>query len=431
MQVSVESTGALERRMEVQVPAGEVEKAIDERLRSMSRTVRLKGFRPGKAPVRVVRQKFGQQVRQEVISDLMQSSFAEAVRKEQLAPAGGPRIEPLSLSAGEDLRYRATFEVFPRIELKGVDTLALERPVASVSESDVDAMLENLRAQRPNWVAVEREAQQDDRVRIDFRGTVDGEPFEGGSGENVVVQLGGGRMLPDFEAGLNGTKAGESKRIELKFPSDYHADHLAGKDAVFEIDIKAVEQKELPEIDEEFCKAFGVTDGGVEQLRREVEDNMARELSDAIRAKLKQQVLEKLLTANPIDVPNTLVEAQVRDMQIEAGRRMGATDASQLPPADGFRDAARRRVALGLLINELIRAQKIETDKALLQARLEDLASQYPEPDKILQAYRQNAEALRQVEMAVLEDQVVDWLIAQASVTERPGTFREIMNFGA
>jgi len=431
MQVSVESTGALERRMEIQVPAGEVEKAIDERLRSMSRTVRLKGFRPGKAPVKVVRQKFGQQVRQEVISDLMQSSFAEAVRKEQLSPAGGPRIEPLNLSAGEDLRYRATFEVFPRIELKGVDTLALERPVASVSEADVDEMLENLRQQRPNWVSVDREAGEDDRVRIDFRGTVDGEPFEGGSGENVVVQLGGGRMLPDFEAGLKGARGGESKRIELKFPSDYHAAHLADKDAVFEVDVKTVEQKELPAIDEPFCKAFGVTEGGVEQLRREVEDNMSRELSDAIRAKLKQQALEKLLSANPIDVPNTLVEAQIRDMQIEAGRRMGAKDASQLPPADGFRDAAKRRVTLGLLINELIRAQKIEIDPARLQARLEDLASQYPEPEQILQAYRQNAEALRQVEMAVLEDQVVDWLIEQASVTERPATFREIMNFGA
>ena len=370
-------------------------------------------------------------MRQEVISDLMQSSFAEAVRKEQLSPAGGPRIEPLNLSAGEDLRYRATFEVFPRIELQGVDTLALDRPVASVSAADVDAMLENLREQRPNWVAVDREAADDDRVRIDFRGTVDGEPFDGGSGENVVVQLGGGRMLPDFEAGLKGAKAGEPRRIELKFPSDYHAAQLADRNAVFEVDVKAVEQKELPAVDEEFCRAFGVSEGGVEQLRREVEENMARELTDAIRAKLKQQALEKLLAANPIDVPNTLVEAQVRDMQIEAGRRMGATDASQLPPADGFRDAAKRRVTLGLLINELIREQKIETDKTRLQARLEDLAAQYPEPDKILQAYRQNGEALRQVEMAVLEDQVVDWLIEQASVTDRPTTFREIMNFGA
>ena len=431
MQVSVEATGALERRMEVQVPAGEVEKAIDDRLRSMSRTVRLKGFRPGKAPVKVVRQKFGQQVRQEVISDLMHSSFAEAVRQEQLAPAGGPRIEPLSLTAGEDLRYRAVFEVFPRIELSGIDTMAIDRPVAEVGPADVDVMLKNLREQRPNWVAVEREAAEGDRVRIDFRGTVDGEPFEGGSGENVVVDLGAGRMLPDFEAGLQGAHAGESRKVDVTFPSDYHARHLASRTATFAIDVKAVEQRQLPEIDAEFCKSFGVTEGGVEQLRREVEENMARELGDAIRARLKQQVLEKLLTANPIDVPTTLVEGQVRDMQIEAGRRMGAQDASQLPPAEGFRDAARRRVALGLLINELIRAQNIEVDRTRLQARLEDLAAQYPEPEQMLKAYRGNAEAMRQVEMAVLEDQVVDWLIERASVTDRPSTFKELMNFGA
>ncbi|HSN73188.1 MAG TPA: trigger factor [Steroidobacteraceae bacterium] len=431
MQVSVEATGALERRMEIQVPAGEVEKAIDERLKSMSRTVRLKGFRPGKAPVKVVRQKFGQQVRQEVISDLMQSSFAEAVRQEQLAPAGGPKIEPLSLAAGEDLRYRAVFEIFPRVELKGLDTLALERPVATVSEADVDAMIENLRNQRPNWVAVEREARDEDRVRIDFKGTVDGEPFEGGSGEDVVVQLGAGRMLPEFEAGLRGAQAGETRQVELTFPADYHATHLAGKQAKFDIEVRAVEQRELPDVDDEFCKAFGVTEGGVEQLRTEVEENMARELTDAIQARLKQQVLDKLLTANPIEVPSTLVEAQVREMQLEAGRRMGAQDVSQLPPPDSFREAARRRVALGLLINELIRAEKIEVDRARLQARLEDLAAQYPEPEKMVQAYRQNADAMRQVEMAVLEDQVVDSLIERASVTERKATFRELMNFGA
>jgi trigger factor len=238
-------------------------------------------------------------------------------------------------------------------------------------------------------------------------------------------------MLADFESGLKGARAGDSRRVDVVFPGDYHAAHLAGKTAIFEIDVKAVEQRELPEIDEEFCKAFGVTEGGVEQLRREVEENMARELSDAIRARLKQQVLDKLLTANPIDVPKTLVEAQVRDLQIEAGRRMGARDASQLPPAEGFRDAARRRVALGLLINELIRAQKIEVDRARLQARLEDLAAQYPEPEQMLKAYRENADAMRQVEMAVLEDQVVDWLIERASVTDRPTTFKEVMNFGA
>jgi trigger factor len=431
MQVSVEATGALERRMDIKVPADEIEKAVDERLRSMSRTVRLKGFRPGKAPVKVVRQKFGQQVRDEVISDLMKSSFAEAVRQENLAPAGGPRIEPVSFNAGEDLEYRATFEIFPQVELKGIEGIALDRPTATVASSDIDAMIENLREQRPDWIAVDRPAADGDRVRIDFIGTIEGEPFEGGKGDDVVIELGKGRMLPDFEAGLAGARAGESKTIRMTFPADYHAAHLAGKEASFAVDVQAVEERRLPAVDDEFCQAYGVAEGGIEQLRTEVEENMARELGDTVRARMKQQVLDRLLAANPIDVPPSLVESQVREMQIEAGRRMGAKDASQLPPAEQFRETAKRRVTLGLLINELIRNQGIEVDRARVQTRIQELATQYPEPEAMLKFYRENRDAQRQIEMIVLEDQVVEWLIERANVTERPGTFKEIMNFGA
>ena len=431
MQVSVESTGALERRMEVQVPAERVEKAVDERLQRMSRTVRLKGFRPGKVPVKVVRQQFGQQVRQEVLGDVMQSTFNEAVIQEKLTPAGGPRIEPISLEQGADLKYRAVFEVLPQIELKGVEGLHVERPTASVSEADVDAMIQNLREQRPTFAAVDREARDTDRVTIDFEGSIDGVPFEGGKGEGVPVDLGAGRMIADFEAGLRGARAGENKVIDVTFPANYGAPNLAGKQAQFAISVKSVEERKLPELDDEFCKLYGVEEGGIERLRQEVQENMQRELADAVKARVKKQVLDGLLAANPIELPKSMVDAQVRDLQMDAARRMGARDASQVPPAEGFQDAARRRVALSLLISEIIRANNIQVDQSQVQQRFEELAAQFPDQGQALQQYRSNPQFRRQMESAVLEDQVIDWIAGRAKVDEKPASFKEIMNFGA
>jgi len=431
MQVSVETTGALERRMEIQVPAERVEKAVDERLKSMSRTVRLKGFRPGKVPVNVVRQQFGQQVRQEVLGDVVQATFNEAVTQEKLVPTAGPRIEPINLERGSDLKYRAVFEIFPDIELKGVEGMALTRPAAEVTTADVDAMIENLRQQRPTFSAVERAAQDTDRVTVDFEGTLDGTPFEGGKGEKVPVVLGAGRMLADFEAGLKGMRAGEQKALDLTFPENYGAAHLAGKTVQFALNVHTVEERQLPEVDEEFCKSYGVEEGGIERLRQEVEENMRRELGEAVRARVKKQVMDALLAANAIELPKTLVDAQVRDLQVDAGRRMGAQDVSQLPPAEGFVDAAKRRVGLSLLINEVIKLANLTVDQAKVQTRFEELAQQFPDAEQAMQTYRGNPQVRRQVEASVLEDQVVDWLVERAKVTEQPGTFKELMNFGA
>nr|WP_298728959.1 trigger factor [uncultured Steroidobacter sp.] len=430
MQVSVESTGALERRMEVQVPAERVEKAVDERLQRMSRTVRLKGFRPGKVPVKVVRQQFGQQVRQEVLGDVMQSTFNEAVVQEKLTPAGGPRIEPINLEQGADLKYRAIFEVLPQIEIKGVESLKVERPAATVSSADVDAMIQNLREQRPSYSEVQREAQDTDRVTIDFEGTIDGTPFEGGKAENFPVDLGAGRMLADFEAGLRGARAGDKKDIELTFPASYAA-NLAGKQAKFAVTVHKVEERQLPELNDDFAKIYGVEEGGMERLRAEVQENMERELNEAIKARVKKQILDGLLEANPIELPKSMVDAQVRELQLDAARRMGARDASQIPPPDGFQDPARRRVALSLLIGEIIRNANIQVDQAQVQARFEELAAQYPDQGQALQQYRSNPQFRRQMEAAVLEDQVIDWLTQRAQVAEKPSTFKEIMNFGA
>jgi trigger factor len=431
MQVSVETTGALERRIEVSVPRERIEQAIDERLKRVSRTAKLKGFRPGKVPLKVVKQQFGAQVRQEVLSDLMQSSFAEAVTQQKLNPAAGPRIEPISVGPEQDLKYRATFEVFPEIQLKGVEGIAVMRPAAEVTEADVDAMVLNLREQRPRFEAVERESREGDRVTMDFEGQVDGAEFEGSKGTDVAVLLGGGRMLKDFETGITGMKADERKQIDVPYPADYHNAALAGKVAKFDVHLKTVEAKKLPDLDDEFCREYGVLEGGIEQLRKEVRENMERELEQNVRARLKAQLMEGLLAANPVEVPQSLVDAQVREMQIDAARRMGARDASQVPPPEPFVEGARKRVALGLLIGELIKTRGLKIDRDRVESRLTDLAASYPDPEQIIKAYRQNADALRQIENIVIEDQVVDLLLEKAKVTDQPATFKDVMNFGA
>jgi trigger factor len=431
MQISVESTGALERRMEVSVPKEQIEQAVDERLKHVSRTAKLKGFRPGKAPIKVIRQQFGAQVRQEVLSDLMQKSFGQAVAEQKLVPVAGPRIEPIAFAPGEDLKYRATFEVYPQIELKQLEGIAVTRPVAEVTEADIEAMLQNLREQRPTFTAVDRPSQIGDRVTMDFEGKIDDQPFEGSKGDDVAVVLGAGRMLKDFDDGITGAKAGEHKEISVRYPDDYHNKALAGKIAHFAVTVKKVEEKELPPLDDAFCREYGVTEGGMEQLLAEVADNMRRELRENVRGRLKQQLLDGLLQANPVEVPRLLIENQVREMSLETARRIGAKDASQLPPPDAFVEPARRRVALGLLIGEVIRKQGLQLDRDRVDARLAELTATYPDPDAIMQAYKQNPDALRGVESMVLEDQVVDHLLEKAAVTDQPSSFKELMNFGA
>jgi trigger factor len=429
MQVSVENTGKLERRMQVQVPAERVSKEIAARLKQLSRTARLNGFRPGKAPLTVIRQQFGPQVHREVIGELLQSSFSEAVTQSQLAPAGNPRIEPQNVDEGQDLTYVATFEVFPDVALQPMETLEVERVTADVTSSDIDAMIERLRKQQMKFTAVERAGVKGDKVTVDFDGSIDGVPFAGGKGENIPIVLGENRMLPQLEEGIVGAAAGEQRTVDVDFPADYRATELAGKRASFKVDVKTVEAPSLPELDEEFCKSFGVTEGGVEKLREDVAANMRRELDQTLRNRNKTAVMDKLFQANPIDVPNTLLESQIRDMQLEAMRRSGAKDASQAPPREPLVEPARRRVALGLLFNDIIRREHIVVDPARSSARLDEMVGAYGDAAALKRAYLQNADAMRQVESLALEDQVVDWVLAHAKVQEKDATFKELMNF--
>jgi trigger factor len=429
MQVSVENTGKLERRMQVQVPAERVSKEITSRLKQLSRTARLNGFRPGKAPLTVIRRQFGERVHREVIGELMQSSFTEAVTEQHLEPAGSPHIVPQTIGEGQDLTYVATFEVLPEVALRPVDALEIERITAEVTESDIDAMIERLRKQQMKYAPVTRPAASGDKVTVDFEGSIDGVPFAGGKGENTAIVLGEGRMLAQLEQGLVGAAAGETKEIGVDFPYDYRATELAGKHANFRVEVKSVEEPSLPALDQEFCTSFGVTEGGLEKLREDVAANMRRELDAALRNRNKLAVMEKLYQANPIDVPNALLEDQIRDMQIEIMRRTGAKDVSQAPAREPLVEPARRRVALGLLITDLVRREHIVLDPARSNARLDEMVGAYGDPAALKRAYLQNADAMRQVETLALEDQAVDWITARAKVHERASTFKEIMNF--
>ena len=432
MQVSLTATGGLERRLEVAVPAQRVTSEVESRLKQLSRTARLKGFRPGKAPYSVIQKQYGDQVRNEVLSDLIRTSYAEAVNQEKLNPAGGPRIEPLAVQPGDDLKYTATFEVLPEVRLNPVDALSIERPAAAVEESDIDAMIESMRKQRPVFNDVERAAQETDRVTIDYTVKVgDGDaPFPGGDGKDVNFIVGAKRVMTELEDAVKGAKAGDTRTATVDFPAEYPNKDLAGKQARFELTVKKVEEQVLPEVNDEFIAAYGVKEGGVDALRTEVRQSMTRELDDLVRNRVRGQVLEGLYTANPIDVPKALVDEQIQQLQLEMARRANITDPNQLPPASNFEENARRRVALGLLLGEIVKTENLKVDRERVQNRLNDVAAGYPNPDEVRRAYLQNTDAMRQIESAVLEDQVVDWVVSKAKITDKPSTFAELTGFG-
>jgi trigger factor len=430
MQVSLTATGGLERRLEVAVPEQRVTTEVESRLKQLSRTARLKGFRPGKAPYAVIQKQYGEQVRGEVIGDLIRSTYAEAVNQEKLNPAGGPRIEPVTVNPGTDLKYTATFEVLPEVRLKALDAINLERPAASVQDSDVDAMIESMRKQRPLFNEVERAAQDTDRVTVDYVGKIDDQPVPGGDGKDVTFIVGAKRVMTEFEEGVKGAKAGDGRDVPVDFPAEHPNKELAGKKAVFHLDVKKVEEQTLPEVNDEFVSAFGVKEGGVEALRTEVRQSMTRELEDLVRNRVRGQVLEALYNDNKIDVPKALVEEQIQQLQLDMARRANISDPSQLPPAATFEESARRRVALGLLLGEIVKSENLKVDRERVQTRLNDVAAAYPNPDEVRRAYLQNADAMRQIESAVLEDQVVDFVVSKAKITDKPTTFTELTGFG-
>jgi len=427
MMVTVESTGTLERRMRVELPAASIEKEIESRLKKVGRTAMIRGFRPGKIPPKVVRKHYGGQIRQEVLSDLMQKSYSDAVAQENLTPAGGPQIEPVTTEDGKDFAYVATFEVLPEVKLEGLEKIKVERPVVSIEDADVDDMLENLRRQRADWKTVERKAADGDRVIVDFDGTLDGEAFQGGKGEKVPVILGQGQMLPDFEKGLKGVQAGDEKSIKVKFPKDYHAEDLQGKKAEFVLKVHAVEEQELPPLDDALAEMFGVQEGGLEKLRTDVRENMQREASDKVRNDIKEQVMEGMLKANPIAVPKALQDQEAHSMQHEAMRRMGVEDHSQAPPREHFAEAAERRVRLGLLLRQFIDDNDIHVDAERVRQRVNEMCSSYENAEQMAASYMSNPQVLQQIEPLILEEQAVEALVDIGTAKEKKVSFKDYM----
>ena len=430
MQVSLTDTGGLSRRLEVAVPANEVTREVQQRLKQLSRTARLKGFRPGKAPLGVITKQFGEQVRSEVLSDLMRSSFAQAVTQENLRPAAGPRIEPIALEPESDLKYAAHFEVLPEVKLNPIEALSIEKPVASVSDADVDAMIENMRVQRPVYTAVERPARDTDRVVFDYQVLIDGKLIEYGDVKNAQVVLGARQTMPELEEGLKGVSAGEQRTVAAVFPANHPNKGVAGQPAELHLTIRAVEEYSLPTIDEEFFRAYGVEQGGLQEMRSEVRKSMERELAGAVRNRVRVQVMDALFRENPVELPRAMVDEQVQRLQLDMARRMGVQDPSQLPAAENFMAPARRRVALGLLISQIVQANNMQVERARVQERLNELIESYPDPEQARRAYLQNQEAMRGIESGALEEQVIDWVLSRARVTEKPSTFKEMTGFG-
>ncbi len=427
MQVTVESTGKLERRMRVELPAESIEKEIDSRLKRVGRTAKIKGFRPGKIPAKVVRQRYGKQVREEVLGEMMQKSYSEAVVQEKLNPAGGPKIETDD-APDSGFAYVATFEVMPEVELQGAEKIKVERPVVEIGDKDLDAMIQKLREQKAEFTPVERKSKDGDRVICDFSGKLDGELIEGGQGSQVPVILGQGQMLPDFEKGLTGVSAGDETTFKVKFPKDYHAEDLQGKKVEFAVTVHSVEEQQLPEVDDDFAKLFNVEDGGLEKFMTDVRDNMEREAAQKVKNDVREQVMNGLLEANPIDIPQTLKHQEMHEMQHEAMRRMGIEDHDQAPPMENFAEAADKRVRLGLLVRQLIADKELTLDEAGVRAHVEEMCAGYENAEEMVNIYMSNPQIVQQVEPLALEQMAVDWLVDNGTVKEKKVSFTDYMN---
>ena len=428
MQVTVESTSALERRVRIELPGDQIESEVDSRLKSFGRTAKIKGFRPGKVPAKVVRQRYGKQVRQEVLADMMQRSYSEAVAQEKLNPAGNPKIEQEEDLNDKGFAFVAKLEVLPEVELKDLEKIKIEKPDVTIDDKDLDEMIEKLQKQKAEWTEVDRASQTGDKVVVDFAGELDGEPVEGGQGKEVPVVLGEGQMLPDFEKALVGIKAGDEKTFEVKFPKDYHAPDLQGKTVNFTVNTHRVEEQSLPEVDDAFAESFGVSEGGIETFKKDVRDNMEREAAQRVKNVIREQITNGLLETNPIDIPQVMKHNEIHSMQHEAMRQLGIEDHSEAPPAENFADTAEKRVRLGLLVRQIIADQSFTADESMLRDHITEMVASYENPQDMVELYMNNPQLRQQLEPVVLEQLAFDWVLENAKVKTKTVKFTEFMD---
>lgn len=429
MQVTVETTEGLERHLTITVPAANIEDAVTAELRNIAKNRRFDGFRKGKVPLKMVSRMYGKAVRNDVMGEVMQRHFIEAIIKEKINPAGAPTFTPVDTEEGKDLVFKASFEVYPEIELKDLDKVEVVKPLTEVKDEDVEEMIETLRKQQASWSEVDAAAETTSRVTMDFTGSIDGEEFEGGKAEGFALVMGQGRMIPGFEDGIVGKKAGEEFTIDVTFPEDYHAENLKGKAAKFDIKLIKVEAQELPELTEEFVARFGVEDGSVEGLKAEVRKNMERELKQAVKNKIKEQVIDGLVEHNNIDVPSALIDQEVNVLRQQAVQRFGGNmkNAPELP-RELFEEQAKRRVVVGLLLGEVIKSEELKADEERVKALIEEMASAYEDPAEVVAYYEKDQRLMDNMRNLALEEQAIEVLLAKAKVSEKAQSFSELMN---
>lgn len=431
MQANLEQISTLERRINLAVPMQQIETEVNNRLRDIARNTKLDGFRRGKVPMSLVTKQYGGQIHQEVLGDAVQKSFMEAVQSHQLKVAGYPRIEPRTDATDKDaIEFSATFEVYPEITLGDIGTAKITRPVVTVGDADVDKTLDVLRKQRVQFNTVDRASLAGDLVTLDYVGKIDGAIFAGGEAKGFRVVLGEGRTLPEFETALVDVKAGENKAFDVAFPDDYQAQELAGKTATFEVSVADVAAPQLPEVDAEFARSLGIADGDVQKMRAEIQANLEREVKNRIHAKLKEQVMQAFLDSTKIDVPKSLLEMETRRLMQNARNDMQARgmNVNDVPlPADIFADQAARRVSLGLILAEAVRVNGLTARPEQINVLIEEFAQSYEDPQEVIKWHRQNPERMQEIESLALENNVVEWALAQAQVEDQSVSFDELM----
>lgn len=434
MQTNPQAASPLERRIDMTVPMADIEKEVAQRLKKMARTVKMPGFRPGKVPFKMVEQQYGAQARNEAIGEAVEKAFGNAVREQNLRVAGYPRIEPKGGEDASRLEFSAVFEVYPEVKLNGFGDKSIERPQLDVGEAEVDKTLEVLRKQRTTFSAAERAAEKGDRVVIDFTGKLNGEVFQGGQATDYPVVLGEGRMLPDFENGIAGLKAGENRTFDLTFPADYQVTELAGKQVSFDVTLKRVEAPQLPEVDAAFARSLGIEDGDVAKMRAEIRANLESEIRKRIKARIKEQAMQALLDANPLDVPKALIEQESESMA-EAARQDLASrgaDIRNMPvDATWFAAQAERRVKLGLIIAEAVKGNALHAKPEQVRALIDEQAESYEKPEEVVRWYYSQPQRLAQVEALAIEENVVNWVVANVQATDKAASFDELMGNAA
>ena len=430
MEATTAQANELERRVDLSIAISDVEKEMDQRLKRMGKNMKVPGFRPGKVPFSMVKQQHGDQARHEVLSEELDRVFGETVTAQKMRVAGYPRIEPKVTESTTHLEFSAIFEVYPEIALGDTSTAEIERPVLEVSAAEIDKTLDILRKQRVSYEDTDRAAAIEDRVVIDFLGKKDGVAFQGGQAADYPFVLGQGMMLPDFEKAVEGAKIGETKTFDLAFPEDYHAKDLAGQTVQFEITVKQVQAPKLPEIDAQFAISMGIADGDVAKMRTEIEANLKREVKRRIEAKLKDQVMEALIKANPITVPSSLVDMEIQRLMQAARQDMeqrGMKNNDFPIQPEWFTDQAKRRVTLGLILAELVKTEKLQAKPEQIRAMVEETAQSYEQPEEIIRWYYAQPQRLGEVEGVAIENNVVEWVLGQAKVTDKAAVFDELM----